>query len=206
MKYVCSSPPRRASIDMRIPKEIEKKVVAKIYADAETLDWVALTPHERSNQYTKWVAEPKVGGKLQEYLSATDARVWIKDGPMKEWSRSLSGVGKYASLVEGANDTPARLIAKALGADWVLEPGSQRVKPLRVTARRDEDEIVVAWAPATGLKHLIWAALSASAEGDLREWVLCVVETFTKPTPANDKQAHQRIASRANLRLAHLLL
>ncbi len=191
---------------MRIPKEVETKVVTRLYADAKELDWASLTPQQHSAQYTKWVDEPEVGGRLREYLSASDARVWIKDGPMKEWSRSLSGVGKYADLVDGADDTPARLVRKALGEGWHVDNDTLRVKPLRVTARNDEDEAVLTWAPANGLKHLVWAALTASAEGDSRNWVLCVVETFTKPTPANEKQAHQRLAKRCALRLVHVTL
>jgi hypothetical protein len=191
---------------MRIPKDIETKVVTRLYGDAKTLDWATLTPQQHSAQYTKWVDDPEVGGRLREYLSASDARVWIKDGPMKEWSRSLSGVGKYANLVDGADDTPARLARKALGDGWEVDSDTLRVKPLRVTARHDEDETTLTWAPATGLKHLVWAALTASAQGDTREWVLCVVETFTKPTPANEKQAHQRLAKRCGLRLVHVSL
>ncbi|MDP9092427.1 MAG: hypothetical protein DLM61_15675 [Pseudonocardiales bacterium] len=191
---------------MRIPKDVETKVVTRLYGDAKTLDWATLTPQQHSAQYTKWVDDPEVGGRLREYLSASDARVWIKDGPMKEWSRSLSGVGKYANLVDGADDTPARLARKALGDGWEVDSDTLRVKPLRVTARNEEDETILTWAPATGLKHLVWAALTASAQGDSREWVLCVVETFTKPTPANEKQAHQRLAKRCGLRLVHVSL
>lgn len=191
---------------MRIPREIETKVVARLYADAKELDWGSLTPQQHSAQYTKWVDEPEIGGRLKEYLSAGDARVWIKDGPMKEWSRSRSGVGKYADLVEGADDTTARLARKALGEDWEVDQETLRIKPLRVTVRNDEDEKVLTWAPANGLKHLVWAALNAGAEGDAREWVLCVIETFTKPTPANEKQAHLRLAKRCGLRLVHVSL
>lgn len=182
------------------------KVVTRLYDDAKTLSWATLTPQQHSSHYTKWVDNPEVGGRLREYLSASDARVWIKDGPMKEWSRSLSGVGKYASLVDGANDIPARLAQKALGKDWKVDSDTLRVKPLRVTVRNEEDETILAWAPATGLKHLVWAALTASAQGDSREWVLCVVETFIKPTPANEKEAHQRLAKRCALRLVHVSL
>lgn len=191
---------------MRIPKEVESKVVTKLYADAATLDWAGLTPQQHSAQYTKWVDEPEVGGRLREYLSSGDARVWIKDGPMKEWSRSLSGVGKYATLVDGSDDIKARLVHKALGENWHIDNETLRVKPLRITARSGEDETVVTWAPANGLKHLVWAALTASAEGDSRNWVLCVVETFTKPIPANEKQAHQRLAKRCDLLLKHISL
>lgn len=189
---------------MRIPKEIESQVVSKLYADANAVDWAHLTPQQHSAQYTKWVQDPEVGGRLVEYLTAENARVWIKDGPMKEWSRSLSGVGKYANLVEGSDDTQAKLVRKALGAGWESHPDSLRVKPLRLLATKGEEEIILTWAPASGLKHLVWAALSASAEGDARRWVLCVVGTFTKPTPANEKQAHQRLAQRCNLQLVHI--
>lgn len=189
---------------MRIPKEVETKVVSKLYADATALDWAHLTPQQHSAQYTKWVQDPNVGGRLLEYLTNQDARVWIKDGPMKEWSRSISGVGKYAALVDGSYDMQDKLVRKALGEGWVALSGSQRIKPLRLVASKDEQEMVLTWAPASGLKHLVWAALSADAEGDAREWVLCIIGTFTKPTPANEKQAHQRLATRCGLRLVHI--
>jgi hypothetical protein len=190
----------------RIPKDVENKVVSKLYADAAAIDWAHLTPQQRSAQYTKWVQDSLVGGRLKEYLTAESARVWIKDGPMKEWSRSISGVGKYAALVEGSQDTHVKLVRKALGEDWTVLPDSLRIKPLRLVASKDEEETVVTWAAASELKHLVWAALSASAEGDTRPWVLCVVGTFTKPTPANEKQAHQRLAQRCGLRLTHVEL
>ncbi len=189
---------------MRIPKEIERKVVAKLYADAQERDWVSMTPQEHSAQYAKWVHDPDVGGRLREYLNDADARVWIKDGPMKEYSRALSGIGKYADLVNDSQDVPAALVSKALGADWALDRDSIQTKPLRLVARRGEDEAVITWAEGRSLKHLVWAALNASAEGDTRPWTLCVIETFTKPIPTNEKQAHQRIAKRCALTLKHV--
>jgi hypothetical protein len=189
---------------MRIPKEIEQKVVRNLYADAKALDWGTLTPQQHSAQYAKWVAGAEIGGRLREYLSDAEARVWIKDGPMKEWSRSLSGVGKYAELVEDAQDVPAKLVRKALGGDWVADRSTIRVKPLRVVARKGEDETVLTWGDSKDLKHLVWAALTAEAEGDARPWVLCVVETFTRPTPANERNAQLRVAKRCGLRLMHV--
>lgn len=191
---------------MRIPREVEAKVVTKLYEDANRLDWAHLTPQQHSTQYAKWVEDPDVGGRLREFLSTGDARVWIKDGPMKEWSRAVSGVGKYANHVRDAQDVPARLVNRALGAEWQAEPATIQVKPLRVVARRGEDEAVLTWAQARDLKHLVWAALTASAEGDTRQWVLCVIETFTKPTPANEKEAHHRLAKRCHLEIRHISL
>lgn len=191
---------------MRIPKEIEWKVVRKLYADAKELDWATLTPQQHSAQYGKWVADAEVGGRLREYLSDSEVRVWIKDGPMKEWSRSRSGVGKYADLVEAAEDVPSKLVRKALGTDWEFDRSTIRTKPLRILARKEEEETIVTWAAAKDLKHLIWAALTADAEGDARPWVVCVVETFTKPTPANERNAHLRLAKRCGLRLIHVAI
>lgn len=188
----------------RIPHEIETSVVKYLYADAARLDWISMTGQQRSAQYDKWVNDANVGGKLTEYLSASAARVWIKDGPMKEYSRAVSGVGKYASLIEESNDVQTKVVRKALGDGWEPDPDTLRVKPLRLTARRGEEEAVVTWAPAAGLKHIVWAALTASAEGDARPWMICVTETFIRPTPANEKQAHARLAKRCGLRLVHV--
>ena len=99
-----------------------------------------------------------------------------------------------------------KLARKALGPGWVIDRDSLRAKPLRVVARNGEEETVLTWAQAKDLKHLFWAALTASAEGDSRLWVICVVETFTRRTPANEKQAHQRLATRCGLRLMHVSL
>lgn len=202
---------------MRIPREVETKVVSRLYADAVSLDWPTLTSPEHSARYAKWVADPEIGGRLREYLSEGDVRLWIKDGPMKELSRAMSGVGRFASLIPGADTIPDRLVRKALDDDWSLIPGSVQGKPLRLVARQvsaaegshqddDTPEMVLTWGQAADLKHLIWAALVASAQGDTRTWVLCVLETFTTPTPANEMAAHLKLAERCDLKVLHLAL
>ncbi|KRQ22489.1 MULTISPECIES: hypothetical protein [Mycobacteroides] len=188
----------------RIPPNIELIVAQQLYTQAIELDWTNLTPQQRSAQYVKWLEDPYVGGKLADYLTPSAARVWIKDGPMKEWTRAVSGVGKYAALVVDTESLPRRIVQKILGSEWQPSAGTLRVKPLRVTLVNGEDEVVLTWAPANGLKHMVWAALKASAEGDVRSWIVCVTDTFTKPTPANEKQAHQQIAERCGLRLVHV--
>ena len=191
---------------MRIPRPVESKIVAKLYADAGALDWASLSQAERSEQYVKWLDDPEVGGRLREYLTEGQARVWIKDGPMKEWSRATSGIGRYAEYVDDKSDVPAHLVQKVLGPDWVFDRQNISVKPLRLVARRGEEETVLTWGNARDLKHLVWAALTASAEGDARPWVLCVVETFTRPTPRNERHAHLRIGERTSLAIKHVTL
>lgn len=192
----------------RVPRAVETRVVTQLYADATTLGWLNLTPRDHSAQYAEWVQDPEVGGQLRPYLSDDELRIWIKDGPMKELSRASNGVGRFADLVPGAAQIPAQLVAQVFGPDWEVRAGTVVGKPLRLTAchTTDDSEAVLAWGAPADLKHLTWAALKGAADGDTRPWVLCVIETFTRRTPANEKHAHQRLAERCQLTVKHVTL
>lgn len=189
---------------MALPDEIEKRVVTRLFHDAHDLDWAHLSVTARSAQYAKWVQDADVGGLLARFMTLEQARVWIKDGPMKEWARAVSGIGKYAPLVSRPSATAAQLVKRALGADWSLRDDTQRIKPLRVNAVRGEEEVTFTWGPEKDFKHLVWAALQGGANGDPTPWVLCVTSTFTTAVPANIRQAQLRIAARCGLRVTHL--
>jgi hypothetical protein len=189
---------------MALPSDIETRVVAKLFADASSVGWGDLSVQERATQYGKWVADPEIGGLLTKFMTPERARVWIKDGPMKEWARAMSGVGKYAPMVAQPAGNPESLVSKALGSEWKVVDDSLRIKPLRVLAANNGTTVTFTWGPERDFKHLVWAALQAGANGDASEWVLCIVATFTKPVPANVAQAQQRIAQRCQLRLVHV--
>lgn len=189
---------------MSLPADVERRVVTQLFADAERIGWAELPVTERSSQYARWVAEPQVGGLLTKFMSASQARVWIKDGPMKEWARARSGIGKHAALIPTGGRTPQQLVHSALGEDWQVDTDTLRIKPLRIRAHDETEEVTFTWGPARDLKHLLWAALQAGANGDTTPWVLCVVDSFTKPVPANVRQAQLRIANRCNVRLQHV--
>jgi hypothetical protein len=191
---------------MAIPDAIEKRIVIRLFNDAESLDWAHLSPPGRSAQYGKWVQESEVGGILGKFMTSEQARVWIKDGPMKEWARAVSGIGKYAPLIHRSGATAAQLVHRALGPSWDVCVDTQRIKPLRVKAVHDDEEVTFAWGPERDLKHLVWAALKAGANGDPMPWVLCVISTFTTPVPANVRQAHLRLATRCRLRITHVMI
>ena len=99
---------------MALPAELEQRVVTRLFQDADELDWAHLSATARSAQYAKWVQDAEVGGRLTQFMTSEQARVWIKDGPMKEWARAGSGIGKYAPLVPDAGATPAQLVHMAL--------------------------------------------------------------------------------------------
>jgi hypothetical protein len=189
---------------MALPDEVETRVVHRLFLDADQLGWAHLSAADRTARYGAWVSDPEVGGLLTAFMTPDQARVWIKDGPMKEWARAVAGVGKHAPLVPKPGVSPLDLVRKALGPDWCVREDSLRIKPLRVGVVRAEEELTFTWGPERDLKHLVWAALQADANGDPTEWVLCVTSPFTKPVPANIRQAQSRIARRCQLRLLHL--
>ncbi len=156
---------------MALPQEVEHKVVERLFRDADELGWAALTLPERTVQYARWVQDPEIGGRLLGFMTSERARVWIKDGPMKEWVRAINGVGKYAPLVGERATRAAVLIRKALGEGWEPDEGTLRIKP-----------------------------------GDPTDWMLCLVATFTKPTPMDVRQAQLRLAARCGLRLVHVMV
>ncbi|MFH8991609.1 hypothetical protein [Streptomyces sp. NPDC017940] len=191
-----------------IPKEIKESVSRRVYAQAHARDWTRLPAAERSLIYDQWVDAPDVGGKLIQYRG-TPSRVrhWLKDGPMKEYARAIYGVGTYASYVPDPSAGVVAVIEKALGEGWAPVPGTQRTKPLRITVSSGEEEKNFAWADdSKQLKHLVWAALRAEANGVPNPWILCLVEMFEAPIPAEEKAEHIRIGERAGLLVKHVSL
>ena len=189
---------------MLLSADVERQVVVRLFADADRLGWANLTVVERSAQYATWVADANVGGLLAEFMSASKARVWIKDGPMKELARARFGIGKYAPLMPGGAQRPEQLVHMALGDSWEAEADSLCIKPLRVRASQEDDEVIFAWGPERDFKHLLWAALKASANGDPVPWMLCIVDSFTKPVPANIRQVQLRMAERCKIQLVYI--
>jgi len=189
---------------MAMAKDVEERVVRRMYEQADAASWTYLPDRQRTEMYNRWVQTPEIGGKLREFMNAEEARVWIKDGPMKEYARAIYGVGKYAALVANPATGPRHLIERALGPGWEADLETRQIKPLRVRARHGDREIHFTWGPSRDLKHLVWAALTAEAAGDPTPWLLCLVGSFEKPIPADEKSAHLRLGERCGLRIVHI--
>jgi len=189
-----------------IPEAVEREIVTILFAEAEQLKWEQLNARERSKQYQSWLSRSDVGDRVASFMTREAARVWIKDGPMKEYSRALNGLGKHADLISSQRAQAPDFVRFAMGADWEVAPNTQEIKPLRVTVRnrRDGRHLVFAWGPARDFKHLVWAALSGSR--DPAEWMLCVVAPLVDATPNNVVSKHQRIAQRCGLLVKHVTI
>ncbi|MFF2566723.1 hypothetical protein [Streptomyces sp. NPDC058084] len=189
-----------------MPTDLEMEIVKLLYDEAEDVAWTYLPGAQHTDFYHRWADDPRIGGRMSLFFkTAQERRVWIKDGPMKEYARAIYGVGKYAPLVRNPGAAVSTLVHKALGPDWEPDLSTQEIKPLRVLARAGDEDMRFTWGPAKDLKHLVWAALRAQAAGDTTPWTLCVVTSFVKPLPVEEKKEHLRIGERCGLRIEHVV-
>lgn len=77
----------------RLTWEVEEAIVSRLFADMERLGWEGMTPRQRTSQYGEWIKDAEIGQRLAEWMTPERARVWIKDGPVKEYPRALADVG-----------------------------------------------------------------------------------------------------------------
>lgn len=183
------------------PQHVDS-VVRKVYADALELDWEHCTLREHTEQYARWLEDPAVGGILSQWLAPEDQRVWLKDGPMKEFSRALAGEGAYALYLTDHPRAPLKLVQRALGTDWAVVPGSSSVKPLQCDAMRGSERIRLFWGPAKDFKHLLWAALDQGQRSPKHNCRMVVFDSATRPLSAGERTKLNDIAKRCNVALA----
>jgi hypothetical protein len=181
-----------------IPSQIERDVARRLYEDAQRLDWIHLSMTARRRQYAAWLEAPEVGGALTQFLSREGARVWIKDGPMKEFARATAGVGRFASFVDQTGRGPAEMIRLALGAKWTLVAGSVGIKPLHCLAACEAEQRFLCWGPPKDFKHLLWAALTA-AELEHHTARVLIVERVGQELRADERTRFELLCRRCSL-------
>lgn len=190
--------------DTLIPAAQLERVVTVIYEDARARDWSHLPIRDRSQAYSAWVDDVRVGGILTTYMTPEAARAWIKDGPMKEYGRALRGTGRYARFSGAPSSTPQDLIKAALGVPWRLVDGTDGIKPFHAQATDHTGTVVyLAWDESRNFKNLVWAALRASVELGVPGHVV-VTEPLGTPTPQDATTRHAAIAQRCGLGLHYV--
>jgi hypothetical protein len=187
----------------RVPAHIEERVVAKLYADAHALRWHLLSPNARTKQYGRWLEDPEVGGLLLRFLSAEEARLWIKDGPMKEYARAVAGIGRWSKHLPSTRNSADAVVRAVCGEGWHPLEGSQGIKPLHCDATDGNEGLVrVYWGYSRDFKHLLWAALVAESDG--RHARVGVLEDLARPTTDVDRRRHRWLAARCGLSVVHV--
>lgn len=159
----------------RLPTKVREDVARAILGRAVDLHWEELTFQERSAAYSDWVLDPAIGGVIAEYVPADRIRLWIKDGPIKEYQRARRGQGSYAKLLPGAEGLEKRIVDSVLGGKWSVKDGSVKVKPSRfIAVDLHDDEISVTWGTVVELKHVVWHWLRSPLVGNSVLVVLAV--------------------------------
>lgn len=173
------------------PQAVRDKVIAALYAEFDSLQWEQLPTRDKSDAYERFLTSPDVGGSLDPYMDPGAIRVWIKDGPAKEYGRALEGVGSYARYTNRGYPGPQGAIDKILGDEWSLTPDSLADKPMRCEARTEQGERrFVLWGPFSALKELIWHALLHRVQAPMVSPLLVVTRPTIAPLqPSQRKQA-----------------
>src|SRR5688572_301489 len=107
-----------------MPAAVRREVIEELYRQLDALRWESLPAPQSTAAYAKFVADPLIGGKLAPYMAESKVRVWIKDGPAKEYRRALEGIGSFAEFTSRAFPGPQVLVSSALGEGWSVVPGS----------------------------------------------------------------------------------
>ena len=187
----------------RVPRDQVESVVKALYAAADRIDWEHLPSSSRTAQYDEWVGDAEIGGVLTKYMSAENARSWIKDGPMKEYGRARLGAGRYAKFGSSAGPTPGHLVEHALGSKAVVVEDSVGVKPFHCLATDGEATTYVVWDGARNLRHLVWATINYLANHPTHEACIIIVETLEHPTTDAERTRHAQIAERCSVAIKY---
>jgi hypothetical protein len=190
--------------DTLIPQAQLADVVIALYADAHAKNWRNLPLRDRSQTYSAWVEDARIGGILTKYMPPEAARAWIKDGPMKEYGRALRGTGRYARFGNAGGTTTQDIIHAALGPEWTLVAGSEGIKPFHAHACDDDGaKAYLAWDQSRNFKNLVWAALRSSVALGVPGHVV-VTEAAGDTTPRDVAASHEAIAARCRLSLHYV--
>lgn len=183
----------------KIPSELRHEVIETIYERLDRLHWEQLPDDERSVQYAAFVADPVIGGKLSPYMDEAGVRVWIKDGPAKEYRRAIEGFGPYATYSSRRLTGPADLVIQALGRGWSVIPESILQKPMRCNAvHEDGSRVTALWGPAASFKDLYWHASVARADAAGEGIAIIITKLATALLPNTDWDRFQKLAGLIN--------
>jgi hypothetical protein len=186
-----------------VPKEVRDEVVRELYRQVGTMDWELMSPQSKNQQYARWIDDPDIGGRLTQFQSAEDARVWLKEGPMKEYARALDGVGLFAVFTTKRLSGPDELIRRALGEEWTIVPHSQAGKPLHCLATDGATTRYVCWGQPGKFRDLVWAAVNKAVDLPHRPMIVVSVRDG-QDVNGEERRRHEQIAAHCGVDVKHV--
>lgn len=163
----------------RLPNKVRDAVRAELGRHFDAMRWEELSPAQATAAYTQLARDPKVGGLMAPFMSSGEIRVWIKDGPAKEYRRGLEGTGYMAEYTSRAYPGRDALVASALGTGWSVDPESVQQKPMRcVVTNAAGESMSVLWGALSQAQGLHWTASTLR----IREPQRPVTVIYTRPS------------------------
>jgi hypothetical protein len=181
-----------------VPEKIRAEVLRELYRQVGTLDWEELPLRAKTTYYTRWVEDDTIGGVLADYMTADGMRVWLKDGPLKEYARAVESFGSYARYVTKRLTPPSEFIPHILGADWRVRSESIREKPMHCKATDGSRERYVCWGRERNFRDLVWAALNEAVESAERPLIV-VFTTDDSPVESEKSTRFRLVAQHCGL-------
>jgi hypothetical protein len=165
--------------------------------------WEYLSNSEKTNQYRQWIADPSIGGILGSFMREENARVWIKDGPMKEYARAQEGFGPYARYAVQRFKGAGEVVQAAFGAGWSVVDDSIGEKPMHCLATDGLSTRYVCWGRPGSFRDLMWAALNQPPEG-LSASAVVVTTRQGEKLRRDDRDQQTEMAKRSGVALVYL--
>lgn len=177
-----------------VPADVRSEVIGEIVRQFDAARWEELSSHEASEMYDRFVKDPKIGVRLSTYMPADKVRVWIKDGPAKEYRRALEGIGPVAPYTKRAYPGPESVVRLALGDQWSPREGAIEEKPMRCFADdQDGHSMFVIWGPFSALQGLIWNSCLIRAEHPSQPITVVVTKPKSASMPNKDWELVKRL-------------
>ena len=126
---------------MSVPDATKTALKNKLWQQADDLEWVNLSPADKSQHYEAWTKDPGIGRRLGRYMGQGQVRVYIKDTLLKDYTRS-----RLAN-----HERPFRVLGIPEAAAFVAEMYD---KP---HGRRLEDGRLICWGRADNWKTILMA-------------------------------------------------
>jgi hypothetical protein len=184
---------------MKIPPEVREEVLAELARQFDTARWEEVSGAAASEMYDRFVKHPDIGGRLRPFMPDAKIRVWIKDGPAKEYRRALEGVGPIARYTSRSYPGPDAIVKSALGSNWFARAETVEEKPMRCFAEGgDEKSSFVIWGPLSALQGLVWNSCLLRAYDPRQSITIVITKPNSTPILGDEWGLVERLAKIVN--------
>lgn len=180
------------------------EVITELYRQAVALDWELLPVGAKKLQYRRWIEDPLIGGRLRAFWDDHRIGTWIKDTPMKEYTRVQEGFGPMAVYAASRYvPAPEPLMQAALGTQWTIKLDSLDEKPMHCVAISNDTERYVCWGKPSTFRDLIWAALNHAIVMSVRPMII-VTPHEGQVVSVAERRFQESIAEHCEIDLSYL--